>query len=109
MHFSEYQILARKTALYPNQGENYVYPTLGLSGESGEVADKIKKIIRDDDGIVTKEKQEELVKELGDVLWYVSNLCSELGINLDMVADTNIQKLFKRKEEGKIKGSGDNR
>ena len=80
--FNEYQLNARLTALYPDMNNNIIYPTLGLCGESGEIAEKIKKIIRDDDGIVTPEKKEALKKELGDVLWYISNLCNELEFKL---------------------------
>lgn len=109
MNFNEYQIKARTTAVYPNLGNNYVYPCLGLSGESGEVAEKIKKIIRDDEGIITSEKRMELIKELGDVMWYVANLACELNVELDLVAIKNIEKLKKRKEENKLHGNGDNR
>jgi len=109
MHFAEYQILARKTAIYPNQGVNPIYPVLGLCGEAGEVAEKMKKVLRDSNGVIDAEKREEFAKELGDVLWYVSNICSELGINLDYVADINIEKLQSRKDRNKLHGSGDNR
>lgn len=109
MNFEEYQEKSRKTALYPNVGENFVYPTLGLSGEAGEVAEKIKKVIRDKDGIIDDETRENIKKELGDVLWYVSQISSELGLSLDEVADFNIKKLYDRMERGKIGGNGDNR
>ncbi len=109
MNFNEYQIEARKTAIYPNINKNLYYPTLGLCGESGEVAEKIKKIFRDSNGIVTQEKKNELKKELGDVLWYLSNLSSELELSLEDVAKTNINKLKERKENNKLHGSGDNR
>lgn len=109
MNFNEYQIEARKTALYPNIEKNLWYPTLGLCGECGEVAEKIKKIFRDTNGLVTQEKKNEIQKELGDVLWYLSNLSSELEISLDNVAQTNIEKLKKRQNNNKLHGSGDNR
>ncbi len=109
MNFNEYQIKARATAVYPNLGNNYIYPCLGLCGESGEVSEKIKKIIRDDKGIITPEKRMELIRELGDVMWYVANLAFELNAELDFVATTNIEKLKKRKEENKLHGNGDNR
>ncbi len=109
MTFKDYQIKSKKTAFYPNQGNNFIYPTLGLTGEAGEVSEKIKKVLRDDQGIVSKEKKEEIKKELGDVLWYISQLATELGISLDNIAKNNLIKLFSRKKRGKLKGSGDNR
>lgn len=109
MTFEEYQKQSRTTAIYPNQGNNYIYPTLGLCGESGEVAEKIKKLIRDDNGIVTDEKKEEIKKELGDIMWYLAQLCTEFGLNMDDVAAGNLEKLFSRMERGAIQGSGDNR
>jgi NTP pyrophosphatase (non-canonical NTP hydrolase) len=109
MNFDKYQTESRKTALYPNVGRNFVYPTLGLAGEAGEVADKLKKTIRDDDGIVTAQKKKEVAKELGDVLWYVAQVASELELSLDEIAQKNLEKLFSRKERGVIGGSGDNR
>ncbi len=109
MTFQEYQEKSRKTALYPNVGNNFVYPTLGLAGESGEVAEKIKKVIRDKNGIMDDTTKEELKKELGDVLWYITQIASELQIPLDAVATTNIEKLYSRMERNKLGGSGDNR
>jgi NTP pyrophosphatase (non-canonical NTP hydrolase) len=109
MDFNEYQQLARQTAVYPDIGNNIVYPTLGLAGETGEFVEKIKKMIRDDDGTLTPERKEALVKELGDVLWYVSNICCEAKISLDHVASINIEKLQSRYQRGVVKGDGDNR
>ena len=109
MDFNEYQKEARKTAIYPDLGKNFVYPTLGLAGEAGEVAEKIKKVIRDGDGVISEEKKEELKKELGDVLWYVANLSQELGLPLDEVARLNIEKLKSRQERNALHGAGDNR
>ena len=109
MNFETYQIKARKTAIYPNLGSNYVYPILGLVGESGEVAEKVKKVMRDKNGVFDQETLMGLKKELGDVLWYVSNICSEFNMSLDDIAEENLNKLEKRSLEGKIKGSGDNR
>ncbi len=109
MTFNEYQKDSRKTAIYPDIGNNFIYPTLGLAGESGEVAEKIKKVIRDKGGIVDETTKQEIKKELGDVLWYVSQIASELGLSLEDVASENIKKLFSRLERGKIGGSGDNR
>jgi len=109
MNFETYQINARKTAIYPGLGSNYIYPILGLVGESGEVAEKIKKVIRDKDGVFDQETLIGLKKELGDVLWYLSNICSEFNFCLEDIAEENLNKLKKRSSEGKINGSGDNR
>jgi len=109
MNFQEYQEKSRKTAIYPNAGENYVYPTIGLAGETGEVSEKIKKVIRDKNGVVDEETKEAIKKELGDVLWYVSQLATELGLSLDDIAENNIEKLYSRLDRGVINGNGDNR
>lgn len=109
MDFFTYQEKASTTALYPNVGQNPYYPALGLGGEVGEVLNKVKKIMRDNDGEVTDELREVLKSELGDVMWYLAALASELKINLDDVAQSNIDKLRSRKERGMIKGSGDQR
>lgn len=108
MNFQDYQKLSRRTAIYP-QEQNLTYPTLGLNGEAGEVAEKIKKVIRDKSGKVSKLTRDEIAKELGDVLWYVSQLATELGLSLESVAEENLKKLFSRKKRDKILGSGDNR
>jgi NTP pyrophosphatase (non-canonical NTP hydrolase) len=109
MELKEYQEKSRVTAKYPDAGNNYIYPTLGLSGEAGEVAEKIKKVIRDKGGEINDETRSEIKKELGDVLWYVSQLATELGLSLDDVAESNIQKLYDRMERGVLQGNGDNR
>ncbi|MEA2112665.1 MAG: nucleoside triphosphate pyrophosphohydrolase family protein [Patescibacteria group bacterium] len=109
MNFNFYQKESRKTAIYPDRDNNFVYPTLGLVGEAGEVAEKIKKIIRDNKGIITTEEKNLLGKELGDVLWYLSQIASEIDLGLDDIAQTNIKKLKSRLERNKIGGSGDDR
>lgn len=109
MTFEEYQQKSRKTAIYPDSGNNFVYPTLGLTGEAGEVADKIKKVIRDKGGVINEDTKREIEKELGDVLWYISQLASELALSLDNIAEKNIEKLYSRLERGKLGGDGDNR
>ena len=109
MDFNTYQKNARLTAQYPNLGSNYIYPTLGLVGEAGEVAEKVKKVIRDKKGIFDDESKNGLKKELGDVLWYVSNLCNEFNFSLDDIALQNLEKLKLRAAKGKISGSGDDR
>jgi NTP pyrophosphatase (non-canonical NTP hydrolase) len=103
MTFEEYQEQARSTAIYPRD-QAIVYPALGLTGEAGEVAEKVKKWIRD--GALDKEA---IAKELGDVLWYIAALSGDLGISMDEIASQNIQKLRDRAARGKIQGSGDDR
>jgi NTP pyrophosphatase (non-canonical NTP hydrolase) len=109
MDFKTYQEKSRKTALYPDAGKNIVYPTLGLTGEAGEIANKVKKISRDEGGVLTEETRSKITDELGDVLWYVAQLATELGVALDAVAEKNIEKLYSRLERGTLHGSGDNR
>ena len=109
MNFDEYQKQSRKTALYPEVNKNLWYPALGLSGEAGEVAEKIKKLYRDDGGEITDERRAILEKELGDVLWYVAQIATELGLSLDKIAEANLEKLFSRLERGVIQGDGDER
>ena len=109
MTFEEYQKLSRKTATYYDAGDNFIYPTLGLAGEAGEVAEKIKKVLRDNNGVVDESRREEIAKELGDVLWYVAQVASELGLSLDKIANQNIEKLYSRLERGKLSGNGDSR
>jgi len=109
MDLNHYQMLARETAQYPCIGNMIVYPALGMAGEAGEVADKVKKLFRDHSGELTEDIRLELAKEIGDVLWYVANFAHELGYSLDQIAGINIDKLRKRKAEGKLCGNGDNR
>jgi NTP pyrophosphatase (non-canonical NTP hydrolase) len=96
MDFEKYQEAARTTALYPRRLENLEYPTLGLAGEAGEVANIVKKIQRDDAGVITDATRAKLKDELGDVLWYISACADELGLTLDEVAAFNMEKLAKR-------------
>jgi NTP pyrophosphatase (non-canonical NTP hydrolase) len=108
MNFSDYQAGAAKTAVYPGRGEgNWVYPALGLAGEAGEICEKVKKCIRDDGGKMSDERRALLAKELGDVLWYVATLASELGLSMDDIAAGNLAKLAARKSAGTLHGSGD--
>tara|TARA_Y100001968_G_scaffold297520_1_gene306661 strand:+ start:111 stop:440 length:330 start_codon:yes stop_codon:yes gene_type:complete len=109
MELNHYQKESRKTALYPNVGQNAIYPTLGLVGEAGEVADKVKKILRDKNGVFDEDSKDAIKFELGDVLWYISQLSSELGYELEEIANANLEKLNSRKIRGNIQGSGDNR
>jgi NTP pyrophosphatase (non-canonical NTP hydrolase) len=109
MNFTDYQTKSRKTAKYPAIGHPVIYPTLGLTNEAGEVAGKIKKIFRDKEGVIGEAEREALKGELGDVLWYLAQVCTELDLTLDEVAEHNIEKLYSRLERGKIGGDGDNR
>lgn len=109
MNMNEYQKRAWETGIYPDKGRNIIYPILGLTGESGEVAEHGKKILRDDGGLLTDERREKMIKELGDVLWYVAAVASELGVSLDTVAQTNLDKLATRKSSGTLQGSGSDR
>ncbi len=102
-NLNNYQMQARKFAVYPERA-NITYPALGLAGEAGEVADKVKKILRDD-----KFDRDAIAKEIGDVLWYIAALCRDLNVDMAQVAHDNLAKLRDRQERGKLQGSGDNR
>ncbi len=108
MELSEYQRLSRRTAEYPREAW-LAYPALGLAGEAGEVAEHAKKAIRDDGGEITEERRAAMSKELGDVLWYVAQLASELDLELEEIAQTNLDKLLSRQRRGVLSGSGDER
>jgi NTP pyrophosphatase (non-canonical NTP hydrolase) len=108
MELSEYQRLSRRTAEYPREAW-LSYPALGLAGEAGEVAEHAKKTIRDDGGTIRDERRAAMSKELGDVLWYVAQLASELELDLDEVAQANLEKLLSRQRRGVLSGSGDER
>jgi NTP pyrophosphatase (non-canonical NTP hydrolase) len=115
MTFDEYQKIAITTELMErnadlNAGDPaFVAKVLGLVGEAGETAEKFKKIIRDRGGIISSDDKKDIVKELGDVLWYISALADYLGVSLEEVASENLQKVLSRKARGKSHGSGDNR
>jgi NTP pyrophosphatase (non-canonical NTP hydrolase) len=104
MDFDEYQKRAKETAIYP-ENVKIIYTAMGLCGEAGEVANKVKKKMRGDSEI----DKEDLAKEMGDVLWYISQLATDLDIRLDDIANHNIEKLSSRKHRGAVKGNGDNR
>jgi NTP pyrophosphatase (non-canonical NTP hydrolase) len=108
MDLSEYQRLSRRTAEYPREAW-LAYPTLGLASEAGEVAGQAKKAIRDDGGSVTDERKAAMSKELGDVLWYVAQIATELGLDLNKIAEQNLEKLISRQQRGVLSGSGDDR
>ena len=110
MDFNEYQKESKKTDMGTIIKEsNIAYYALGLCDESGEVAGKIKKLYRDYDGKLTEEYKKEIAKELGDVMWYLSQLCTRLGLTVEEVAEMNLEKLKSRMDRAKITGSGDNR
>ncbi|GAB4465139.1 MAG: nucleoside triphosphate pyrophosphohydrolase family protein [Anaerolineales bacterium] len=109
MNFNDYQTKSRKTAGYPAIGHPVIYPVLGLANEAGEVAGKIKKVFRDKGGEISEETRAALKAELGDVLWYLAQVATELGLTLDEIAEHNIEKLYSRLERGTIRGDGDNR
>ena len=103
---NEYQEMAMETAIYP---QPIIYPTLGLTGEAGEVSDKVKKVLRDNNSVFTEERKEEIAKEVGDVLWYIATLSNDIGYKLGDIAKMNYDKLHSRQLRGKLHGSGDNR
>lgn len=107
--FNSYQQFALTTAIYPDRGNNLIYPTLGLVGEAGEVAEKVKKVIRDDEGVLNETNKAKIALELSDVCWYMATLASELGISLSEIFNMNVEKLSSRKERGTLSGSGDDR
>lgn len=109
MTFDEYQKQSKKTAQYSDFVPPFVYLTMGLAGESGETIDKIKKVVRNNNGKFTPEDLQEIKKELGDVLWYLSQLATQFDMSLEDVASTNLDKLFDRLKRNKIRSRGDNR
>ena len=108
LQVNEYCKRAAMTDRYPNECKPWVY-ALGLTGEAGELADKIKKVYRDKGGVFKHEEREAIVKELGDVLWYLTRLGATLGFSLEQIAEINVEKLADRAKRGKIGGSGDDR
>lgn len=111
LSFNEYQEKAATTAIYPHRHEigGLTYTVLGLNGEAGEVAEKLKKTIRDNNGKIDEARTYEIAQELGDVLWYVAETASQLGLSLGQIAEINVEKLYSRKDRGQLQGSGDER
>ncbi len=107
--FNTYQTESRKTWSLIKTDHAIVYPTLGLVNEAGEVAGKVKKIFRDKGGVIGDAEREALKQELGDVLWYLTQICTDLDLTLAEVAEANLVKLFDRLERGAIQGDGDRR
>jgi len=108
MTFNEYQNEAAQTAVYSDNSK-IIYPALGLSNEAGEVLGKIKKVLRDNNGVYSPANVVEIGKEIGDVLWYIAALSRDLGLDMNAIAENNIAKLKDRMNRGVIQGSGDNR
>ena len=109
MTFNDYQDKSRETAIYPNAGNNIIYPTLGLVGEAGEIANKVKKIQRDSHGILSESMRLAILDEMGDAMWYMAQLATEIEVSFEEIAIQNIEKLQLRKQKGTIHGSGDTR
>lgn len=110
MNLKDYQREAHKTSLnshIPSVG--FIYPMFGLAGEVGELFEKIKKLFRDHNGALTPDYKALLKKEIGDILWYLSEICTKLGFSLDEIAEENIRKLKSRQDRQKLQGSGDER
>lgn len=105
---NEYQELSSDTRIYPD-GVKVLYPAMGLSGEAGEVLNKLKKVYRDDNGILSDEKRLAIIDELSDCMWYVAALAADLGADLSDVCQLNLDKLAARKQRGTLSGSGDQR
>ena len=108
MTFEEYSRDALATSICP-ENMDVIYPLIGLSGEAGEVAEKVKKVYRDNNGIFTDEIRHQIVKELGDCLWYINKMVADLGYTLEDAAIINLEKCYKRRAYNTLHGSGDNR
>jgi NTP pyrophosphatase (non-canonical NTP hydrolase) len=111
LSFNEYQKKAASTAIYKdgNEGRELFYVALGLAGEAGEFAGEVSKLIRDDKGQLTLERANKLVSEVGDVMWFLAQTCTELGVTMEQVAQANLDKLASRKARGVLTGSGGDR
>jgi NTP pyrophosphatase (non-canonical NTP hydrolase) len=109
MTLNDYQDRAALTALMKDEEKLLIYAALGLTGEAGEVADKVKKILRDKDGDFSQLDKDDIIKELVDVLWYIAIFAKSIGVTLDEVATKNAEKLASRQARGTLRGSGDNR
>ena len=103
LNFKSYQDMAAETAIYKSEHQ-VIYPALGLAAEAGEVANKVKKILRDG-----KFDRNAIADEVGDCLWYIAALCRDLNVDMKELAKNNLRKLHDRKIRGVIQGSGDSR
>ena len=107
--FNDYQDFVRTMKRYPEQYA-VIYPALGLAGEAGEIAEKVKKWVRDEGGQeISLDRKDAILKELGDPLWYIASLADDLGFSLQDVINANVEKLTSRRDRGKLHGDGDNR
>ncbi len=109
MDADNYQEQVFEFGIYPDKGNNWIYPSIGLAGETGEVSELIKRIIRDKNSVLDEESRQKLKLELGDVAWYVAVLAKELGLSLNDVLAANIEKLENRRAKGTLGGNGDRR
>ena len=111
MDFNEYQKLAARTATFENKEAWYplMYVALGVAGESGELIEKLKKVMRNDDGVISEEKREGMKQEIGDILWYLSQFARLIDVSFQDVAQANIDKTWDRAQRGVLKSEGDNR
>ncbi|MBF0121703.1 MAG: nucleoside triphosphate pyrophosphohydrolase family protein [Desulfobacterales bacterium] len=109
MNFNEYQTKAYETEIYKGKADPIQYLLLGLHEEGGEIAGKVKKVLRDEKGVFSEKFKEDIKKELGDVLWYLSALAKEFGFDLNSIAEANIVKINSRKERDRLHGEGDDR
>jgi len=114
VNFLDYQYGTAETAIYPGAGdvnsiEGLTYVALGLGGEAGEIQNKVKKVIRDNNGIITDDIRAKLADELSDCLWYAAQFATQLGYSLEEICRANLKKLADRAERGVLQGSGDNR
>lgn len=112
MKLLEYQRRSATTAIYPGAGnrdsyDGLSYTALGLAGEAGEIANKVKKIARDDGGVIGERHRAIIADEVGDAIWYLAQLATQLGIDFDAIAESNLAKLADRAERGVLQGSGD--
>ncbi len=107
LSFTEYQVRAASTAIYHegNEGRELFYVALGLAGEAGEFAGEVSKLIRDDKGVLTDERRQKLISEAGDSFWFLAQVCTELGISMEEVAQANLDKLDSRKKRNVLNGS----
>ncbi len=109
MTMNEYQKFCMTTAIYPDRHRNVPYVALGLSGEAGEFANRVKKVIRDNGGRINNTSRDSMAEELGDTLWYIAMAADEINLSLETIAKRNITKLSSRLTRGVISGDGDNR
>lgn len=108
MQANEYQKWTDRTALYPKDA-GIIYTTIGLANEAGEVLGQVKKLMRDDNSILTDERKKKIIAETSDCMWYIARVCTELGITMEELMQINHDKLEDRLARNVIQGSGDNR